>query len=319
MRIILFILLALCLAPSHAHAQKFGIVAVVNGEAITNYALHDRVTLMIRTSGLQNSPTIREKLTGQALQALINEALQRQDAKVQGISVSDADLARAITDIEKKNGVAPGGFRNHVAKAGIEPDSLYEQIRMQILWRKILARKVQPHLAVSDFEVNDAMAQHGGGTPSTSKSSRPAEVYLSEIVLPIPRGQEAETLQVAQQLISELKAGKDFGKIATQFSSGSTAENGGLIGWINEDQLRGSLRTHVKEAKPNTLLPPIEAEDGYHIIKLGERRTFDNITKKAPVPTVDKVKNMLLSQKLDLESKRYMKQLHDKSFIEIRG
>lgn len=308
-KLILFLALAMVITPLPASA-KMGIIAVVNGQAISNFAVQDRVTLMMRTSGIGDSPAARQKLAAQALQMLINEELQRQDAKAQGVSVSDRDLQTAFSDLEQKNNLPTGSFRDYVARGGINPDSLVEQIKMQILWKKILAKQVQPFVGVSSFEVEEITNRQKNLRTIT-------EVYLSEIILPVMQGDEKNALQVANQLVQELKGGADFGKVASQFSSSSAADSNGVIGWIDEDQLHGELRTAVKNAKENSLLPPIRTEEGYHIVKLGERRTRE---KDAPnAPTEDKIKAVLTAQKMDLEAKRYMKKLREKAVIELRN
>ena len=50
--------------PTQAKAQSFSIVAVVNGEAVSNFALHDRINLVILSSGMANTtgPSARRHL-----------------------------------------------------------------------------------------------------------------------------------------------------------------------------------------------------------------------------------------------------------------
>ncbi len=311
--ILLFLLLCIALLPSGAGAQNVSIDAVVNGEAVTTLALQDRVSLMLRTSGIKDSPEIRQRIKGQALQMLVNEMLEHQEADNLGITLAKRDLAYAVAELEKRNHLPPGGLRKFLKQHGVEEHAFSSQLKAQVLWKKVLVRKVQPRITVSDSEVQEMMARQSPGGKAAS------EIYLSEIVLPVLQGQQKETESLANQLVEEIRGGKSFADIAQQFSSGSTAAKGGVVGWIKEDQLRGALREAVKKAEANSVLPPIRTEEGYHIVSIGDRRSrATGNSDTAEKITPDIAREMLAMEKIDLEAKRYLKQLRDNGFIEIR-
>lgn len=306
-KINLIILLISLILSFPAKADKFGIVAVVNGEAISNFALSDRIDFIISSAGLQDTPEIRRQLVPQALQSAINEALQRQDAANFNIKVTEKDLKSAVKDLEAKNNLLPEEFDTFLAAQDISKETMMQQITSQIAWQKIIARRIRPRITISDYEVEDAMDYF-----ATEEGTD--EIYLSEIFLPVAeKEQEASTLALAQKIIEEIKGGASFSAVAKQFSASSTAQEGGVIGWIAEGKLEASVQSAIKEAKAHEITQPIRVEGGYRIIKIGNRR----VTESAEY-SKERIREALFAKKMELESRRYMKELRNNSFIEIR-
>jgi len=93
---LIFSFIALCfmvsvLSPFDSHAQaapskpkataKLKIAAVVNDAMITTEDVNQRINMVIATTGLSNSPEVREELAAQVIQALVDETLQLTAAK----------------------------------------------------------------------------------------------------------------------------------------------------------------------------------------------------------------------------------------------
>lgn len=291
-----------------AKAQNFQIVAVVNGDVISNFALYDRINLMITSSGLQNTEEIRNKLIPQAIQTLVNEKLQEQDAKKNRIMVSDKDMENAIADLEAKNNLQPGEFDAFIAKQGIYKNTLLNQIKSQILWQKIVSSKIHPKIVVTDYEIKDTLEW-------LSSKKINEEVYLSEILISVEEDKknENEAKELAEKLVEEIKKGKSFSGMAEQFSSSGTASKGGAIGWVPVAQVDNKeLQEAIQKATAHQVLSPIRTDAGYQILKIGNKRN------STPTITDKKIKERLVLQKIDLESKSYMKNLRRSAFVEIR-
>ncbi len=306
----LFIIILLTFTNIQARAQDFAIAAVVNGEAISNFSLFQRVGVVLSSAGMENTPQNRSRVMVQTLQSMINEILQRQDARENDIEVTKKELDWAIADIERKNNLKEGSFSEFIKQQGISEETLMEQINNQLLWKKIVARRIQPRITVSDYEIDDFIAmakqQHGDG----------AEVYLSEIMIPFASGaesgeQEKDTLELAENLVKEINEGKQFSEIAKQFSRSATASDGGVIGWIPENNLGDEIREMVKATDSNSITRPIKTADGYRIFRVGNRRSA------AESITHERAQELIMMRKIELESRKYIKNLRNDAFIEL--
>ena len=79
------------------------IAAIVNDELITAYDLDSRLSLVVFSTRLPNTPAVRQRLRRQILRALVDEKLTLQEARRRNISVSRRDIRRAKAAIEKQN------------------------------------------------------------------------------------------------------------------------------------------------------------------------------------------------------------------------
>ena len=131
-------------------------MARVNDDAITDFDLQ-RVLFAIRTTGLQDSPELRQRMAAQILRQMIDERLQIQDAKKLGLKTTDGEVQQRLSDIERAAGMWRGQFKQYIQSVGVPLDIALQQIEAQIAWKKIIRRKVRPQVDVSEAEIDDAL------------------------------------------------------------------------------------------------------------------------------------------------------------------
>src|SRR5690349_14077653 len=99
------VVLTLMLLPAAASAQRpttqgaalqpsqgLRVVARVNDDAITDFDLSQRVLFAIKTSGLQDSADLRQRMAPQMLRQMIDERLQVSDSKKLGVKPTEAEI-----------------------------------------------------------------------------------------------------------------------------------------------------------------------------------------------------------------------------------
>lgn len=73
----------------------------------------------------------------------------------------------------------------------------------------------------------------------------------------------------ATGLLEELHAGADFGELAMEHSSCSSAFKGGDLGWFGPGKMVMQFELAIKRMKEvGTLSKVVQTQFGYHIIKL---------------------------------------------------
>ncbi len=294
------------LLPASAWAQAYRVAAIVTIQSISNYDLQERVLMIARSSSLPDTEEARQKIIAGALQGLINEALYQQKAEELGVEVKEADMRLAMQDLEARNNLEEGGFPDYIKSQGIPEHTMMQQLRGQILWQKIMGREVRSRVQVSDYEIQDALDQ-------LKHADSVTEVYLSEIFLAAEtEEQQKEARELAHHIYTQLQGGARFSEIAQQFSTANTRQKGGVIGWMPQNQLRGALREVVERTEENQVTGPIPSEQGFHILKVGNRRTLEKNMSTA------KMRTLLQRQKTEQEARRYIKELRAAAFIEIR-
>ncbi|HQS14508.1 peptidylprolyl isomerase [Reyranella sp.] len=248
--------------------QGLRVVARVNDEAITDFDLSQRVMFAIRTSGLQDSPDLRQRMAPQMLRQMIDERLQVQDAKKLGVKPSDSEVAGRYAEIERAAGLSQGQFKQYLQSVGISPDIATQQIEAQIAWAKIIRRKVRSKVDVSEAEVDDAMSRMRSNVGKT-------ETRVAEIFVPVDRADGVdEGKRSADRIMEQLRRGAPFAAVAQQFSQGASAASGGDLGWVLPGALDPSLDAVIERTQPRTFSEPVRSGAGWHILYIVDRRPF---------------------------------------------
>lgn len=96
---------------------------------------------------------------------------------------------------------------------------------------------------------------------------------ISEKITADQSGRE-EIRNKALTVLNELKAGKDFAALATQYGEDGTKEKGGDLGWFGKGDMVPEFENAVFALKPGEMTKElVETQYGYHIIKLVEEKT----------------------------------------------
>lgn len=255
-------------APGPAQGQVTGnrIVAVVNGDVVTEAEIQSRARLFALNIGLQPAGDLLTRIRPQILRQLIEERLRLQDIQRRRIPVGDDEVAEAIGDIEKRNGVPPGGLRAQLRAAGVEPRVLYDQIRSQLGWGRLIRGMLGPNAEPSEEAVREAVAAHA------SRIGQP-EFLVSEIFVPVEDpSAAADTRRFVDDVIGRLRQGLPFPIAATQFSQSQTALQGGDLGWVSADRLDPEVAAIVQRMPPGAVSNAIEVPGGYQIVALRQKR-----------------------------------------------
>jgi peptidyl-prolyl cis-trans isomerase SurA len=254
--------------PPHS-AQNFDIriAAVVNDDEISVYELNERVKMVMLSSGIADTPEVRQRVAQQVLRTMVDERLQIQEAKRQNISASPKEIKSAIADIAKQNNMSVDQLDTLLKSRGIDRQALVEQVTASIVWSKLVRRKVMEGNPISDEEIDAAMKRlkENAGEPQ----SRVAEIFL-----PVDNPQQDdEVRRLAERLTQQMRQGARFSAIARQFSQSPTAAVGGDLGWVRPEELAPELGKELAQLKPGELSPPIRSGAGYYLLLVLDRRS----------------------------------------------
>ncbi len=262
-----FVAILLVLSPALASAQV-RVVARVNDDAITDFDLSQRIQFAIKTTGLQDTPDVRQRMASQVLRQMIDERLQIQNAKRLGLPTSDAEVQQRLSEIERGAGMNPGQFRLFLQSIGVPYDIAAQQFEAQLAWGKIVRRRVRPLVEVSEAEIDDALARLRANIGKT-------ESRVAEIFVPVDRTEGVdEAKRNADRIVDQLKRGAPFAAVAQQFSQGASAQTGGDIGWVLPGSLDPALDAAIGKLQPRQFSDPVRSPGGWHILYLVDRRQF---------------------------------------------
>jgi len=124
-----------------------------------------------------------------------------------------------------------------------------------------------------------------------------------------------EAMQHIRDIHKKLDAGQDFETLARENSDDASSANlGGDMGWFVPKAYGERIEQTLSALKDGEISEPFQTENGWHIIqRLGEREK--DVTDEA---RRNAARNNLRQQKMDIEIERFLQQMRDEAFVEIR-
>jgi peptidyl-prolyl cis-trans isomerase SurA len=304
------------------------IVARVNNSIITRADLRRNQEQAAQESKDQTVPQkILEEREANSLRDLIDQQLLTQKAADLGIS-ADADVVKRLDDLRKEMKASSMEDLQRLAEAqGVSWEEFKQNTKNGILTQKVIGSEVGSHIQVTREEAQKFYDEH------KSEISQPERVRLSEILIAnnpnAPKsepGKEnklveptAEQVAAAEahanEVYQQLKAGAKFDEVARKESNGSTAEQGGDLGYFKRKDLAKELEDKSFALKVGEFTEPIRTRQGFIILRVN-----DHI--QAGTPPFDRVRDQiqeqLYSQKVQPALRDYLTKLREEAYIDIK-
>ena len=246
------------------------IVAVVDQTVITEKELADRirtVTAQLEKQGTElPPPAILEK---QILERMITDKLQLQYAAQTGLKVDDNQLDKTIERIAAQNKMDIPAFKKALLEDGIQFRKFREDIRNEITLARLREREVDNRINITESEIDSFLINQSATGASEEFEIAHILIRASEDAAP----EDLKKLKAkADQALADLKAGKDFAKISATYSDAPNALEGGSLGWKLGSQVPSLFLEALKPLKSGELTQILRSPNGFHILKLTNRK-----------------------------------------------
>jgi len=253
-------------AQNAAPQASTGVAAVVNEIVISNYDLDQRTALFLATSGVPLTRENQAQIRTQVLRSLQDEVIELQEANKRKVSATRAEVERAVQSIAEDNHFTVDQLLGRLAQAGVTAATFRQQVTAQIVWQKLVAARFGGDIAVTEQQLDEAMARLKQG------ADKP-QFLASEIYMGVDRPEDEISVRTsAEQIAQQIMAGAPFQTVAGQFSQSPTAADGGDMGWVVQGQLPEELDHLLADMKPGQVAGPVRAEGGYYLLLLRDRR-----------------------------------------------
>ncbi len=247
------------------------IAAIVNSGVVMQSQLDDRVQQVVAELKAQGlTPPPQSVLRKQVLNSLILQQVQLQQARQDGIAISDDTLNAALQSVAARNGIPFADLPSALAQQGINYADYREQMRDQLIIGLLRERDVLQRIVVTPRQIDQFLARQAR-EPTTG-----TEYNVSHILIAVPPNATPAELAAAQKLADKVdalaKQGKNFAKLAVTYSNSGDALKGGNLGWRKGIDLPTFLTRVVPKLQPGQVSAPIRTPSGFHIVKLNNIR-----------------------------------------------
>jgi len=247
------------------------VVAVVNSEVVTRLDLDEQVKVALQQLKRQGTPLpAPDVLERQLLERLVTAKVLAQSARETGLRVDDTQLQRSIERIAQENKLSPEAFRKMLEADGIDFTRFREELRNEILIARLKEREVDSKILITDAEIDNYLKNQ------QSQGGKDDEYSLSHILVLVPEQASPEQIKskriIAEKALEQIKGGADFRQVSAGVSDAQNALEGGPLGWRPAARLPQIFVESVKTMKVGDVSPVLRSANGFHIVKLLDKR-----------------------------------------------
>jgi peptidyl-prolyl cis-trans isomerase SurA len=258
-------------AQSNIPRQADFIVAVVNSEPITNQEVQALRKRLASSAAGRNTPAA--ELTRQALEQLINEKAQLQQARDNGIKIEEEAIDQAEMNVATNNQVTREEFRKNLAKEGLTVKTFRDQLRDQLMLTRVREREVEGRVRVSDRDIDQYLQEQ----IQAQGGQAPTELNLGMILIAVPEtSTEAQVKALqdrAEDVARRARSGENFADLAKNFSQATDkGANGGAMGLRPADRYPDLFLNATRNLRVGGTSTVIRSGAGFHILKVIERK-----------------------------------------------
>ena len=299
------------------------VIAQVNGDVVMLSTLKREMKEAIEAFKQQGAPEQKatEEVTlrqPELIASLINELLLVQKGKELNLTEDvETEVNREMLRVMQSQGFKTIlEMEEAMRREGIDPAAIRGTLRIQYMKNAVLSREVDAkiYFGANTDELKRYYDQH------RDKFRKPETVTLSEVFLSFAGKPEAEVRARANQLLTQLRGGADFGTIAAansdrldQAGNRVATQSKGVVGTLSLTDLKPEFVSAIKNVPVGGLTEIIRSDEGLQIIRVDARtaasdpKAFDE----------NQVREAITVERREKERSEYMKTLRKEAYIKL--
>ena len=242
-----------------------------------------------------------------AQEELIEERLKLQEAKKNGIEVSDEEVRRVFKGLADNNKMTEEQFVQHLKGLGVDASTLKERFRAMIGWREVIRRRFSALVSVTQREIDRAVSASGDGGDDG------VELHVQKMTLSLPTA--SDQAQMAKRFAEAEALRRKFGGCKSM--AGLAKEAPGVkfddMKFIKPSSISEPTRSLLLSAKDGDMLPPSATPGAVDLLAVCARRTVKGDEKQR-----EKVQEDLRAKEFEMLAKRHLRDIRQDAHIEFR-
>jgi peptidyl-prolyl cis-trans isomerase SurA len=291
LRVLGAMLLGFTLLFSVVTAEAATAVVTVNGQPITDVQVAQRLSLF-KIEG--------KNKRSQALDELINEALQIQEATRLGFSVSEADIDNAVLDVARQIKVSATNLQKILTDNGVPVSTLRDRLKANIAWSKVTQQVISSRVQVSEADIDAEAKQKLTAANSFD--------YILKEVLFIGGNASARTAQ-ANQYKKSFRGCDSAVELSLSYTDAAVRD----IGRRHATQFPEALAQELSKLNVGGITKPRVVEGGVSMLAVCAKETSEDTTYIA-----NDIRNETGGKGMQAEANKYLAELRAKAQI-VKG
>ncbi len=252
-----------------------GVAAIVGDQIILKSEVEEFAIMnayQMRINPSQN-PEKFARLMQQSLDALINQQILLEQAKIETVEVKDREIEQMLQQ-QIDAMIQQSGSKEKAEEILGKPLSQIKKDYRSTVEERLIVQRLQAekfnNITVSRREVENFYQTHKDSLPKVQPS-----YSFKHILIQIKPG-EKEILSArakADSILSLLRQGADFAELARQYSEDpASAQFGGELGYIERGGFVKEFEQVAFTLDPKEISGVVKTEFGFHIIQLLDRK-----------------------------------------------
>ncbi|WP_051412126.1 peptidylprolyl isomerase [Halonatronum saccharophilum] len=284
------------------HAQRpTDTVASVNGDEILYHEYEQQLNSYLSQHQGQIGANQIVELKNSVLDNIIDQRLILQEADKLGISkdVSEEIVEEQLNQVIEYYASSKEEFEKMLSGHGETLDGVREDIRESLAVQTKIEGVINN--VIGDIEISDE-----------ELLADSAEVRASHILVRNHDKDDEEAKAIAEEVLTKLEAGEDFGELAKEYSEDGSAANGGDLGFFGRGQMVGPFEEKAFALETGEVSGLVETQFGYHIIKVTDRKDIS-----ADEADMEELRKEMLAQREQEKFINWLDGVRDESDIVI--
>ena len=274
-KIIFFILLIILFNIKNSIALENKILFKIDNEIITTIDIYEEIRFL-KIFNPESNNLNEEELFEISKNSILRDKIKKIEIMkfIKELKTDDKFLLKFIKNrFSKMNINSLENFESLLRFNNLNVKNVKEKFYIELIWNDLIYQKFHDKVIIDKERIKNEILQN-------PKKEKQKELLLSEIMFIV--NDKADFKNRYEKILLDIK-NLGFKKAAILHSTSDTASNGGLIGWIKEDNLNQNIKDIISELLPGQLSKPIRTSSGFIIIKIEDKKEYVtefNLAKK---------------------------------------
>jgi len=274
-KIIFFILLIILFNIKNSIALENKILFKIDNEIITTIDIYEEIRFL-KIFNPESNNLNEEELFEISKNSILRDKIKKIEIMkfIKELKTDDKFLLKFIKNrYSKMNINSLENFESLLRFNNLNVKNVKEKFYIELIWNDLIYQKFHDKVIIDKERIKNEILQN-------PKKEKQKELLLSEIMFIV--NDKADFKNRYEKILLDIK-NLGFKKAAILNSTSDTASNGGLIGWIKEDNLNQNIKDIISELLPGQLSKPIRTSSGFIIIKIEDEKEYVtefNLAKK---------------------------------------
>jgi len=257
------------------NALENKILFKIDNEIITTLDIYEEIKFL-KTFNPEINSLDEKELFEISKNSILKNTIKKIELNnfVEELKVDDKFLSKLIVSKYSKIGIdSLEKFEIILKDKNLDVKLIKEKFSIELIWNDYIYKKFYNKVVVDRKKIEKEILNN-------PKQENQRELLLSEISFSVTN--KIDFKNKYEKILSDLEI-IGFQKTAIKYSNSDTASNGGLIGWVKEDNLNLTIKKIISNLKIGQISKPIRTTSGFIILKIEDEKEYSanlNINEK---------------------------------------